>query len=67
MTYDSWKTTNPADQFLGPEPEPEEDETYDLDHYRDVLTVIAERLGRERFEWLASMVLEEIKTRGGLR
>jgi hypothetical protein len=21
MTYDHWKTTNPADEFLGPEPE----------------------------------------------
>jgi hypothetical protein len=20
MTYDNWKTTNPADEFLGPEP-----------------------------------------------
>jgi len=24
-TYDSWKATNPADQFLGPEPEDEDD------------------------------------------
>jgi DnaJ-class molecular chaperone len=24
MTYDNWKTTNPADEFLGPEPEEEE-------------------------------------------
>ena len=22
MTYDNWKTTDPADQFLGPEPPP---------------------------------------------
>jgi hypothetical protein len=22
MTYDNWKTTNPADEFLGPEPCP---------------------------------------------
>jgi hypothetical protein len=25
MTYDNWKTTNPADEFLGPEPEEEEE------------------------------------------
>jgi hypothetical protein len=24
MTYDHWKTTNPADEFSGPEPEEEE-------------------------------------------
>jgi hypothetical protein len=24
MTYDNWKATNPADEFLGPEPEEEE-------------------------------------------
>jgi len=23
MTYDHWKSTNPADEFLGPPPEPE--------------------------------------------
>ncbi len=27
MTYDHWKTTNPADEWSGPEPEPEEEET----------------------------------------
>ncbi len=26
MTYDHWKTTNPADEWSGPEPEPEEEE-----------------------------------------
>lgn len=26
MTYDHWRTTNPADEFLGPEPEEEEPE-----------------------------------------
>jgi hypothetical protein len=25
MTYDHWKSTNPADEFLGPEPESEDD------------------------------------------
>ena len=25
MTYDHWKTTNPDDQFLGPDPEDEDD------------------------------------------
>jgi hypothetical protein len=28
MTYDNWRTTNPADEFLGPEPE--EDEEMDM-------------------------------------
>ena len=25
MTYDHWKTTNPDDEFLGPDPEEEDD------------------------------------------
>ncbi len=25
MTYDNWKTTNPADEFLGPEPREQDD------------------------------------------
>jgi hypothetical protein len=25
MTYDHWKTTNPADEFLGPDPDEEDD------------------------------------------
>lgn len=34
MTYDHWKTTDPADEWLGPEPEAEEEpemaKTYDV-------------------------------------
>jgi hypothetical protein len=25
MSYDEWKTTNPADQWLGPEPDDDDD------------------------------------------
>ncbi len=30
MTYDHWLTTNPADEFLGPEPEPEEETEWEF-------------------------------------
>lgn len=29
MTYDHWKTTNPADEFLGPEPRSPGEDFYD--------------------------------------
>ncbi len=30
MTYDHWKATNPADEFLGPEPEPEDEPEWEF-------------------------------------
>jgi hypothetical protein len=31
MSYDHWKTTDPADEWLGPDPEPTDDEFDELD------------------------------------
>lgn len=41
MNYDHWKTTNPADEWLGPDPEDE-----------DIFD--AQEAERETDEWLAS-------------
>jgi hypothetical protein len=43
MTYDNWKTTNPADEFLGPEPEEEEE----MDMVERVARAISDNMGSD--------------------
>lgn len=45
MTYDHWKTTNPADEWLGPDPDAEAEDEAIFD---------AQAEEQERDDWLSS-------------
>jgi hypothetical protein len=48
--YDLWKTTNPADQWLGPEPEPADDEIDELDRLQQLKDLLASMRVQEQAE-----------------
>lgn len=43
MSYDNWKTTNPADEWLGPEPDAYDGNDDFAKSYSECLRVIRER------------------------
>ena len=47
MSYDSWKTTNPADQLLGPDPADEAE-----DDYRRALLEVEQRWRGKMSHWV---------------
>ena len=67
MTYDHWKTTNPADEFLGPDPFEAEEEGghYYVEPGHRTYAVIDERDGRAvehfpyRNDWRVALQLAE--------
>jgi hypothetical protein len=56
VTYDHWKSTNPADEFLGPDPDEEDD---GREHWRDLILngvkTKQDEIAPRAFEWVATI------------